>query len=68
MRESISRAIGKRIDGNEVKGSIALLGAYLIDKDLRKEQLENILNVFHAVQSIGSPGSAIVRGQITWKP
>jgi hypothetical protein len=64
----LSRASGKRIDGKEVKGSIALLGAYLIEKDLRKEQLASILNAFRAVQSIRSPGSAHRKGQITWKP
>jgi len=58
----LSRASGKRIDGNEIKGSIALFGAYLIGKGLPEEQLASILRAFHAVQSIRSTGSAHRKG------
>ena len=60
--ELLSRASGKHIDGNEIKGSIALLGAYLINTDLREEQVASILSAFHAVQSIRSTGSAHRKG------
>ena len=58
----LSRASGKHIDGNEIKGSIALFGAYLITKGLPEEQLASILRAFYAVQSIRSTGSAHRKG------
>ena len=58
----LSRESGQKIDGNLIKGSIDLLGAYLSGIGLTEDIKEQIIQPLHAVQTIRSTGAAHRKG------
>lgn len=59
---SLSRESGQRIDGKIIKGSIDLLGHFLVKIGVQDHEREQILSPFHAIQSIRSTGAAHRKG------
>ncbi|MDK2946327.1 MAG: hypothetical protein PWQ85_1106 [Geotoga sp.] len=58
----LSRESGQKIDGNLIRGSIDLLGAYLSKMELTEDIKEQILQPLRAVQTIRSTGAAHRKG------
>lgn len=59
----ISRVSGKKIDGKEIKGSIALLHTYLSQLEPNEEICSQVVLPFQAIQSLRSTGSAHRKGE-----
>jgi hypothetical protein len=60
--ELLSRETGQKIDRSLIKGSIDLLGIYLDQLTVSTDTKQQILNAFHAVQTIRSTGAAHRKG------
>jgi hypothetical protein len=60
--ESGRKINGKDKNGKDIKGSIALLGAYLDKIGVKDSEIGRFLSPFHAIQSIRSAGSAHRKG------